>query len=83
MILPNQIEQYYRINSGSFVGVNDALNGKYAGRKLSKIGTINRSELKKKINEIKNNNLLIKEEADEENSDDNMDKDNEKKSLLS
>ena len=83
MILPNQIEQYYRIYTGNFVGVSDALNGIYAGRKLSKVGTINRTDIKKKINEIKNNNLLIKEEADEENSDDNLDKDNEKKSLLS
>ena len=86
MILPNQIEQYYRIYNGTFVGVSDALNGKYAGRKLSKLGTIGRNELKKKLNDTirnENNNMLIKEEADEENSDDNLDKDNEKKALLS
>ena len=86
MILPNQIEQYYRIYSGTFVGVSDALNGKYAGRKLSKLGTIGRNELKKKLNDAirnENNNMLIKEEADEENSEDNLDKDNEKKALLS
>ena len=33
MILPNQIEQYYRIYSGTFIGVSDASLGKYSERK--------------------------------------------------
>ena len=81
MILPNQIEQYYRIYKHTFVGINDALNGKVMGRKLSKMGTIGRSSTRYKKERNNDNNLLIKEETEEDNSEEN--KDNENQKLLS